>query len=264
VRYLLARTAGTTAILLSAGSLALVAEAARMARALQPAIVVLEDCDLVAEDRSFGHGSQPLLFEVLEAMDGLDADADVAFVLTTNRVDQLERALAQRPGRVDLAVEIPRPGQRQRRELLELYAAGQGFSSRALARAARETEGSTASFTKELVRRAVLAAVLQDRPVRDADLRDATKELMAAGAQLTRGLLGSDGSGDERAGMDSFITDEPDDGGAVSFGTMGWAPAAGSYYAEPGLAPSGRNPATDGNWGGEPGMSGESEEPEAP
>ena len=78
-----------------------------MARALQPSIVVLEDCDLIAEDRSFGHGPQPLLFEVLDAMDGLASDADVAFVLTTNRVDMLERALAQRPGRVDLAVEIP-------------------------------------------------------------------------------------------------------------------------------------------------------------
>src|SRR5687768_13394071 len=109
VRYLLSQSAGTTAILLSGGSLARISEAATMARALQPSIVVLEDCDLIAEDRNFGHGPQPLLFEVLDAMDGLDKDADVAFVLTTNRVDMLERALAQRPGRVDLAAEIPLP-----------------------------------------------------------------------------------------------------------------------------------------------------------
>ena len=31
-----------------------VSDAARMARALQPALVVLEDCDLVAENRDFG------------------------------------------------------------------------------------------------------------------------------------------------------------------------------------------------------------------
>lgn len=42
-----------------------------MAGALQPSIAVLEDCGLIAEDRSFGHGPQPLLFEVLDAMDGL-------------------------------------------------------------------------------------------------------------------------------------------------------------------------------------------------
>ena len=42
-------------------------------------------------------------------MDGVGADADVTFVLTTNRADILETALADRPGRVDLAIEIPRP-----------------------------------------------------------------------------------------------------------------------------------------------------------
>ena len=36
-------------------------------------------------------------------MDGLDAGADVTFLLTTNRADLLEPALAARPGRVDLA-----------------------------------------------------------------------------------------------------------------------------------------------------------------
>jgi len=47
------------------------------------------------------------LFSLLDAMDGVGADADVTFVLTTNRADILETALADRPGRVDLAVEIP-------------------------------------------------------------------------------------------------------------------------------------------------------------
>ena len=67
--------------------------------ARRPAIVVLEDCDLIAEDRSFGPMAKPLLFGVLDALDGIDADADVAFPLTTNRVEHLERALSQRPGR---------------------------------------------------------------------------------------------------------------------------------------------------------------------
>ena len=133
VRHLLSRSEGTTAILLSGGSLAFISEAARMARALQPSIVVLEDCDLIAEDRSFGHGPQPLLFEVLDAMDGLDDDADVAFVLTTNRVEALEHALAQRPGRVDLAVEIPRPNTEQREALIRLYARSLAFGTEAMA-----------------------------------------------------------------------------------------------------------------------------------
>ncbi len=98
VRYLLSATPGTTAVLLSGGALQHIHAAAKVARAHQPAIVVLEDVDLVAEDRSLTMGPQPLLFEVLDALDGLDADADVAFLLTTNRVEDLEVALAQRPG----------------------------------------------------------------------------------------------------------------------------------------------------------------------
>ncbi|MHA7277876.1 AAA family ATPase [Arthrobacter sp. Hz1] len=207
VRYLLSASEGTTPILLSGGTLAHVSEAARMARALQPSIVVLEDCDLIAEDRSFGHGPQPLLFEVLDAMDGLDDDADVTFVLTTNRVDMLERALAQRPGRVDLAIEIPLPSGRERAALLRLYAPEGTFSPDAIVSAAEETEGSTASFTKELVRRAVLTAASAGVPVGDSHLQRAVTELMSDGATLTRSLLGSNGpsvGADPESGHGSF------------------------------------------------------------
>lgn len=191
VRHLLSQSEGSTAILLSGGSLARISEAARMARALQPSIVVLEDCDLIAEDRSFGHGPQPLLFEVLDAMDGLDKDADVAFVLTTNRPDMLERALAQRPGRVDLAVEIPLPAHAERVRLLELYGRKVPFSPGALDAAAERTAGTTASFARELVRRAVVAAALEDAPVSDSHLAAAVEDLMADAETLTRSLLGS-------------------------------------------------------------------------
>jgi len=92
-----------------------------LARRLQPAVVVIEDVDLVAEDRSFSDAS-PLLFALLDAMDGLAPDADVSFVLTTNRAEVLEQALAARPGRVDLAVEIPLPDATGRERLLRLCA----------------------------------------------------------------------------------------------------------------------------------------------
>ena len=222
VRYLLSQSEGSTAILLSGGSLARISEAATMARALQPSIVVLEDCDLIAEDRSFGHGPQPLLFEVLDAMDGLDNDADVAFVLTTNRVDMLERALAQRPGRVDLAVDVPLPAQAERIGLVNLYARGIPFSTSAVQDAAVRTEGTTASFARELVRRAVVAAALEGVPVADSHLGKAVDELMADGEALTRSLLGSGGEGDGGplpggADFGGPFPGGPDFGGTASF-----------------------------------------------
>ena len=60
-------------------------------------MVVLEDVDLVAMDREY-EPTNAILFELLNGMDGLDEDHDVLFVLTTNRADLLEPALAARPG----------------------------------------------------------------------------------------------------------------------------------------------------------------------
>lgn len=193
VRYLLGALPDVTVILLAGPSIAYIAEAAQMARALQPALVVLEDCDLVADARDHHAGPQPLLFAVLEALDGLSDDADVAFLLTTNRVDVLEPALAQRPGRVDLAVEVPLPDSGARRRLIELYARGLPFSPATLDRAAQRTEGITASFAKELVRRAVLVAAELGHEPGDADLEQALDEMLAEGESITRSLLGSNG-----------------------------------------------------------------------
>jgi cell division protease FtsH len=106
VRYLLSRLDTITAFVLSGQALQYIGQACAMARVLQPSIVILEDIDLIAGDRSFGPiGTNPLLFEVLNQIDGLGDDVDVTFLLTTNRVDILERALAERPRRVDAAIE---------------------------------------------------------------------------------------------------------------------------------------------------------------
>lgn len=193
VRHLIGAARNTTVIMLAGRSLARVSEAAGLARAFAPSIVILEDVDLVAEDRSIAPGPQPLLFEILDALDGLEGDADVAFILTTNRADLLERALAQRPGRVDLAVELPLPSLPERRRLLSLYSDGLRFSSDALDRAASLTEGTTASLAKELIRRAVLAASRDGAEPGDQHLEDAAAQLMDESETLTRSLLGSPG-----------------------------------------------------------------------
>jgi ATP-dependent 26S proteasome regulatory subunit len=108
--------------LLSGPGAGALGQAAAIARSLQPSMVVLEDVDLVAMERMLpGMGTNPLLFQLLNEMDGLSDDADVVFVLTTNRVDLLEPALAARPGRIDQAVEIGLPDSDCRSRLLELY-----------------------------------------------------------------------------------------------------------------------------------------------
>jgi ATP-dependent 26S proteasome regulatory subunit len=53
-------------------------------------------------------------------MDGLKQDADILLILTTNRPEQLERALAGRPGRIDQAIEVPLPDEAGRGKLVQL------------------------------------------------------------------------------------------------------------------------------------------------
>src|SRR5262249_30067295 len=85
----------------------LLAEACSVARALAPAMVVVEDVDLIAERRGMHPGHHPMLYQLLNEMDGLAEDADMVFVLTTNRADLLEPALATRPGRVEHLLTQP-------------------------------------------------------------------------------------------------------------------------------------------------------------
>jgi hypothetical protein len=87
IRYLLGQLSGVTVVLLSGGALGMIAQACSVARTLQPSVIVVEDVDLIAEQREFGEGVHPLLFQLLNEMDGLGEDLDVTFLLTTNRAD---------------------------------------------------------------------------------------------------------------------------------------------------------------------------------
>jgi hypothetical protein len=210
VRYLLGQMSGYTRLVLTGRSLVAVGGVTEMARALQPSVVVLEDVDLVAEDRSMGPSSSPVLFDLLDAMDGAAADADLLFLLTTNRADLLEPALAARPGRVDVAVEIDLPDAPARERLLSLYGRGVPLALTAddIAAAVERTDGTTASFLKELIRRSMLEALQdpldQDPPEQDPGLDGnpvlpvvtgvhvsrALDDLLDAAQSVTRTLLG--------------------------------------------------------------------------
>ncbi|WP_405930966.1 AAA family ATPase [Streptomyces sp. NBC_00827] len=212
IRYLLSHLPEFTVVVLAGTSINAIGPACALARMLQPALVVLEDCDLIAEARDYGGGEQPLLFQVLNEMDGLGDDADVAFLLTTNRADLLEPALVQRPGRVDLAVEIPVPDAEGRARLLTLYGSSLGLGKDLIDEIVARTDGTTASFTKELVRRAVLIAAEREAEFTEPDdLRAAVDELLSDRDRLTRRLLGVRDSGDDGLdGVEEFLSAQED------------------------------------------------------
>ncbi|MFO0561629.1 MAG: AAA family ATPase [Polyangiales bacterium] len=181
-----------TTLIVTGRAQGLIEQSCQLARMLQPALVIIEDVDLIAEDRESNNAcNTPLLFELLNQMDGLSGDSDVLFVLTTNRPSILEPALAARPGRIDQAIEIPLPDAECRRRLIALYSKGLPMAVEDLDDVVTRTEGASGAFIKELLRKSALIAV--DRggeAVTDDDVRGAFRELVVDGGPLTRALLG--------------------------------------------------------------------------
>ena len=196
VSYLLGRLPDVTVIVISGRALSRIREACSVARTLSPTVIVVEDVDLIAEERTARPGEHPLLFQLLNEMEGLNSASDVTFLLTTNRADLLEPALAARPGRVDLAAELPLPDADARRALIRLYQGNLVLDGVDLDAVIERTEGVTAPFLKELLRKAALLAAEDDADgegairVTDAQVRTALDQLVAGRGKLTSVLLG--------------------------------------------------------------------------
>ena len=129
-------------------------------------------------------------------MDGLREDADVIFILTTNRPDQLEPALASRPGRIDQAIEFPLPDEQGRSKLVKLYARGLQLSDQLAELIVRRTNGASPAFIKELMRR---AAQFQFEMGEIGELEqiavdNAIEEMVFSGGTLNLKLLGGSGT----------------------------------------------------------------------
>jgi ATP-dependent 26S proteasome regulatory subunit len=156
IHYLASQFPQHTTLLITAEQVGLIGEYFRLARFLQPAMMVIEDVDLIAREREQMHNpvQEVLLKKLLNEMDGLREDADVIFILTTNRPDHLEPALASRPGRIDQAIEFPLPDEDGRRKLVQLYSGGLEVSRPVLDSLVRRTERASPALIKELMRRA--------------------------------------------------------------------------------------------------------------
>jgi hypothetical protein len=197
--YLVAQMPGRTVLLLTGAGMGSIEAACRLARLLEPATVVLEDVDLIGTKRDNQEvGANALLFELLNQMDGLADDVDILFVLTTNRPDVLEPALAARPGRIDQAIEVPPPDAECRRRLFELFSRGMQVEVADWNRLIERTAGVSGAFIRELLRKAAVYAAEDDGAaplvVCDRHLEEGMTELLVAGGPLTKSLLGAVGT----------------------------------------------------------------------
>jgi ATPase family associated with various cellular activities (AAA) len=195
VHYLAGQLPDHTTLLVTAEQVANLDHYFQLARFLQPAMIVIEDVDLIARDRGsmYGPGDESLLNKLLNEMDGLREDAAILFILTTNRPQNLEAALASRPGRIDQAIEFPLPDENGRRLLVGLYACGLPLDEDVVETIVSKTDKASAAFIKELMRRAAQFYMQNGSggALQVADVNAALEEMLFTGGTLNAKLLGA-------------------------------------------------------------------------
>lgn len=194
IRYLATNLPGHTTLIITAEQVGMLGAYMSLARLLQPSMVVIEDVDLIARSREEMDGpcEESLLNKLLNEMDGLKEDCDILFVLTTNRPEELESALAGRPGRIDQAIEVPLPDEIGRGKLIRLYGKGLPLEQPIIDEAVRRTAGVSAAFIKELMRRLAQASIVRrgGQDVTADDIDAAVTEMLFDGGRLNARLLG--------------------------------------------------------------------------
>jgi hypothetical protein len=194
IHYLASQLQDHTTLLITADQVGLLDEYSQLARFLQPAIVVIEDADLIARARQQMRSpcEESLLNRLLNEMDGLREDAMILFILTTNAPEHMEAALASRPGRIDQAIEFPLPDDDGRRKLIHLYARDMKVSEEVVTQLVRKTKNASPAFIKELMRRSAQYCI-QDgdgQHLAIEQVEAALDEMLFSGGSLNVKLLG--------------------------------------------------------------------------
>ncbi len=196
-RFLISSRDDYTTILVQGFQRGIVRESFRVARYCQPSIVVIEDVDLIAVRREEAGAATMALHELMDELDGLAPESRTLVIMTSNRPDVLEPALASRPGRISQAVEIPLPDAECRRRLLELFTKQLDTGQLTMTQWVNRTEGASAAFLEELIRRSILFSVERSAaadgkapPLLDEDVDAAMHEIVTSGGALTQRLLG--------------------------------------------------------------------------
>ena len=195
IHYLASELPNHTTLLVTAEQVGLLDDYFQLARFLQPAMIVIEDVDLIAREREHMRNvcQEVLLNKLLNEMDGLREDAALLFVLTTNRPEHLEAALASRPGRIDQAIEFPLPDDEGRSKLIRLYSRGLSLPREVEGLIVKKTAGGSGAFIKELMRRCAQYQLrgVSNGSVCPRDVEAAMEEMLFGGGTLNRALLGA-------------------------------------------------------------------------
>ena len=168
VRHVLGQLDGVTRIVASPRCLLhgdLVRAVFDLAADVAPALVVLEDLDVVVGDWGASPAPEGLV-ELVAQLDGPAAPGGVFTLATTNYGQSVDVSFGRRTGRFDRLIEVGPPSSAARRQVLEVIVAraeGGGDPAR-LGRLVARTDGWTLAQLHELERLAALEAARTREP----------------------------------------------------------------------------------------------------
>jgi SpoVK/Ycf46/Vps4 family AAA+-type ATPase len=193
IHYLASQLPGHTTLLVTPEQIGMLDQYFQLARLLQPTMLVIDDVDLIVRGHDGRHGpcDESLINKLLNEMDSVQDDTATLFVLTTNRPEQLEAALASRPGLIDQAIDFPFPDEDGRRRLVRLYARNLEVTNEIVTLIVQKTNRASGAFIKELMRRAAQYFLQSDsEKLEIKHVESALDEMLFRGGSLNLKLLG--------------------------------------------------------------------------
>lgn len=163
-----------------------------LARLLHPAVLVLEDVDLIFKSREINLYSTAL-GEMMDELDAFKREESVLFILTTNSIERLEAAIKDRPGRISQCIFFGPPTRDLRIRYLIRYLRDYDASALSMEYIADISDGGSQAFLEELVYRAVQIASENNGDkiaLKDEYFKEAVDEMTGHKDQSAGSILG--------------------------------------------------------------------------
>ncbi|MCG9874060.1 MAG: ATP-binding protein [Leptospiraceae bacterium] len=153
-QYLFGRLNQITIIVASGQSLSQINTICSIGRTLQPSIVLLEDVDLVFSSREINPYSSSL-GDLMNQLDGYTKKEHMLFILTTNHISRVEKAIKDRPGRISQCVFFDLPNLELREKYLKNEIKNNAIPDLNITEVAKKIDGASQAFISELVKLAM-------------------------------------------------------------------------------------------------------------
>lgn len=148
----------------------------KLARFLSPSLVVFEDIDTLGGiDRE--ESDHPLLGEFLNCLAGVEENDGVITLATTNYPQNLDWALADRPGRFDIRINFAYPDLSARQQIFEKYLQGCEQKEVNYKYWAKKTDGYSGAYLRELANLSIMIATEDGGIITDNHITTAHSEI---------------------------------------------------------------------------------------